>query len=159
MGWTCGYVMIEQGTSLKTSVFFWAYLPKTNNSLCHNCPTHLRWFIQVIKCPIPISHLYSQFMCGKFVQKIEHWCGQPLLVLPQSDTQPQHASCPHLPWIHQTTCISTFPLPFLQATKNVGGGNDPGNDPGNEGKGTPSLAITATLKVCSYAAKYFTSVY
>ena len=37
--------------------FFWAYLPKNSNSLCHNCPTHLR-----CKCPTSWT-LMCQWCC------------------------------------------------------------------------------------------------
>ena len=78
--WSCDD---QKGYSPAEQCFLWAYLPKSNNSLCHNCPTHLSH-----KCPIPISdYVFTSHLIHvwKFSHN-EHQCASGVGA-PPLDTQ------------------------------------------------------------------------
>ena len=84
----CSRPWVWSSKGLKPVVMRWpervlpwrpAHLPKNNNSLCHNCPTHLSHKCPTHlshKCPIPISHhvLTSHFMYLWKFSHNEHQC-------------------------------------------------------------------------------------
>ena len=87
-GWIHGVLPFNQ--------CFWAFLPKNNNSLCHNCPTHLSHKCPAHlslkcsthlshNCPIPISHyvLTSHYVCVEIFH-IMNIDVPAVLVLPHS---------------------------------------------------------------------------
>ena len=64
---------------VKTSVFWVYLLKKNNNSLCHNCTTHLSQCPTHLshKPPVPISHYvlaYTLCMCGHNEHQCDSWC-------------------------------------------------------------------------------------